>query len=132
MGKGEIKESRLYMALMMRAPNHRLLKNGTKIFMIPVEAAPRERDELMESQVYYWTKFLAERYESFDDAVTEVQTWLRQFCINDPSRRIWVEQAANKAGFKYRDELKMKQAEGKKVIGVSLRSLFNGFFGIGD
>lgn len=127
MGKGDIKKQKMYMALLMNANKHPFIKQGTRLFMIPVEAEEKERDQMMEDQVSHWLKYVCERLGAFESGVKMIQSWLHNFTARDISRKPWVEAAANRAGFKYLEKIKGKQK--KSIIKVAMESLLKNPFG---
>lgn len=94
--------------------------------MIPIEADVKERDQMMEDQVYYWLERVCSYLGAFEPGVKMVQAWLKQFCQAHPARKPWVEAAANKAGERY---LKKIKGDNKQTIKIPINSLFNKLFG---
>ena len=128
MGKGDIKKSRMYMGLLMQRDDHTFIKQGTRLFMVPVTDDIEEKKGALAEQVYSWLKLLGDRYEDYNLAVREITGWLRQFCASDPARKSWVEESANVAGFKLKAEWQSQNKKGG-IISVGLGQLFGKLFG---
>lgn len=121
MGKGDIRKQRMYMGLIMQKADHPYIKQGSRLFMIPVDAEPKERDEIMEEQVYKWLRQLSGIYNNVQQAINEIQAWLKNFTIAHPERKPWVEASANKAGKRFFDLMNPGQ---KRHIYIDLAGLF--------
>lgn len=123
-------KERMYMGLLMKSANNPFVKQGTTLFKVPVTYDTKERDGILEAQVFHWLMLLSERTQDFQKAVTIIEPWLRQFCTI-PGRKQWVERVANEAGNRCREVLHARMVEKPGVIRISLGSLFRGFLGLG-
>jgi len=129
MGKGDIKKSRMFMTLVMRASDHPFIKQNRLIFKVPITEDKEERDKVFEEQVFSWLVALSNKYENYDIAIGEVQRWLRSFVQNHPDRYEWVDRMGNEAGERFLKAVKQAKKEDKGIIKINLKAIFNRLFG---
>jgi len=125
MGKGEIKEQRMYLTLIYKGEPVGFINLGQVIFKIPANAPAREQVEILAEQVESWLTVVSNVCESYDVAIKTVENWLKGLIGTHADRKIWVEMGADMAGVKFMAKVKeSKQKRG--VIAINLRKLLMG------
>lgn len=133
MGKSDLKQQKMMMALKMVGGNNPYVNHGAFLFKIPVTDDHKAQIEILAKQVYDWLIYFTERTGKYQDAINIVQKWLRLFIKHDPTRKPWVSEGAEAGGNKFLEVVKnSRKANGKStVLKVDLAGLFKQGFSNG-
>lgn len=131
MGKGDIKQKRMYMALASTNPNNPHVKLGAIIFKIPITDDRQAQIQIMATQVFDWLVFLTEKMQKYQLAINMVQNWLQHFIGKDLQKKQWVLVAAEFGGARFLEHVNVsKKANGKNnIVKLDINEIFKNAFG---
>lgn len=74
---------------------------GTVIFAIPDTADQKEKEQVLEEQIYGHLIRYSNMFQNYDKAIEEVQKWLRALCNHIPKDKPWIVEVSERAGQRF-------------------------------